>query len=422
MFDVRNGLLSPVSVVIRLDTLGTYCQYSSPMNGKTVIFLADGMADEPIAELSGKTPLQHADTPAMDSIAAEGINGTLLTLPEGFPTSSEVANMSVLGCDLASEYCGRGPLEAAGRDIELKADDKAFRLNLTSVKDGILTDFSGGHLSQDDANRLINTLNEHFSSDTIKFHTGVSYRNLLILSGSDYSHEVATEKPDDNHGELVSNHLPTAINPDAEQTLEFLLRLIEQAPAVLEKCGTTANGVWPWSGGVAGSLKSLEEKYGISSAVISAVDVINGLGKCLGMDVINVPGATGYIDTNYDGKASAAIDALNNHNLVYLHLEAIDEVSHEQNLELKIKAIEDFDSRIVAPVLDAIGPSANAAVLPDHPVPVSMGKHTRIPVPVAVRMAGNQPDAVMTFGESECKSGSLGEMTGDDLMKLLFER
>ena len=389
------------------------------------------MADEPLDELGGKTPLQHASTPAMDAIARDGVSGTLLTLPDRFPTSSEVANMSVLGCDLESEYCGRGPLEAAGRNIPLGPDDKAFRLNITAVEQGVLRDFSAGHIAQADAEELISALDNAFGGDTVKFHPGVSYRNLLILSGPDFSARLNTDKPDDNHGEKIADHYPAPIDPAAEHTAQFLRDLIDGAPAVLEKCPANerrikagepmANGVWPWSGGQAGALQSIRDKYGISSAVISAVDVIVGLGRCLGMDVIPVEGATGYIDTNYEGKADGAIEALKSHDLVYMHLEAIDEVSHEQNLELKIRAIEDFDSRIVARVLDAI-PAAdlNAAVLPDHPVPVTIGKHTRTPVPVAVRLVDREPDAVTTFDEIACPAGALGAMANGDLMSLLF--
>jgi len=398
---------------------------------RTVIFLGDGMADQPVEQLGGQTPLQYASTPAMDSIARDGVSGALLTLPEGFPTSSEVANMSVLGCDLATEYCGRGPLEAAGRNIPLAADDKAFRLNLTATEGGVLKDFSAGHIAQDAAEELIRTLDKALGTGDIKFHSGVSYRNLLILSGPGYSAGIKTDKPDDCHGEAVADHYPAAAGPEAENTAQLLRNLIEQAPSVLEaspvnrrlvKAGKPpANGVWPWSGGQAGALRSIKDKYGVSSAVISAVDVIIGLGRCLGMDVIHVEGATGYIDTNYEGKADGAIEALKTHELVYLHLEAIDEVSHEQNLELKLKAIENFDSRIVARVLDSLSPEElNAVVLPDHPVPVTLGKHTRTPVPVAARLAGREPDSVMTFDEIACPNGALGAMTNGDLMDLLF--
>jgi len=396
----------------------------------TVIFLPDGMADEPLESLGGRTPLQAAHTPAMDSIAREGRCGTLLTLPEGFPTSSEVANMSVLGCDLASEYCGRGPLEAAGRGIALGADDVAFRMNLTTVEDGILRDFSGGHIAQEDAEGLVDVLDRHFGGDNVRFRPGVSYRNLLILSGPEYSPRLKTEKPDDNHGEPVAEHLPVALEPQAEATAAFLRRLVEEAPAVLAASEVSrrmaaagkppANAVWPWSGGKAGALRRLEEKYGISGAVISAVDVINGLGHCLGMDVIRVPGATGYIDTNYEGKAQAAIEALRDHDLVYVHVEATDEVSHAQDLEKKLMAIEDFDSRIVAPVLAAHGGDVNACVLPDHPVPIATGKHTRAPVPVAVRMAGCPADGIQVYDEIACPGGALGAMANGELMALLF--
>jgi 2,3-bisphosphoglycerate-independent phosphoglycerate mutase len=397
---------------------------------KTIVFLGDGMADEPLVELGGRTPLQAAQTPGMDRIAREGRSGTLLTLPLGFPTSSEVANMSVLGCDLAAEYCGRGPLEAAGRGLPLKPDDTAFRVNLVTTENGILRDFSGGHVTPEDAAELIAALQRHFDGPGLQFHPGVSYRNLLILSGVSYGPHVKTEKPDDNHGERVVDHLPRALGPEGEETAQLLRRLIAEARDVLEQHPVNkrlvsegqppVNGIWPWSGGRAGALRKLHEVYGVRGAVISAVDVITGLGRCLGMDAIAVPGATGYTDTNYEGKAQAAVEALKTHDFVYLHLEAIDEVSHEQNLGKKLRAIEDFDARIITPVLDALGPEVNAAVLPDHPVPIATGKHTRTPVPVSVRMAGVLPDDVTCFNEVDCLRGSLGALRGDALMRLLF--
>ncbi len=397
---------------------------------KTIVFLGDGMADEPIASLDGRTPLQAAHTPGMDRIAREGRSGTLLTLPLGFPTSSEVANMSVLGCDLPTEYCGRGPLEAAGRGIALKPDDTAFRVNLVTAENGILKDFSGGHIGQADAAELIQALDRHFGGPKIRFHAGVSYRNILVLSGVPYGPHVKTEKPDDNHGERVAEHLPRATGPEGEETAQLLRRLVAEAPAVLSghpvnrrlaAAGKpTANGIWPWSGGRAGALRKTRDVYGVSGAVISAVDVIAGLGRCLGMDAIAVPGATGYIDTNYEGKARAAIEALKSHDFVYLHLEAIDEVSHEQDLQKKLRAIEDFDARIIVPVLDELGPTLNVAVLPDHPVPIATGKHTRTPVPVSVRMVGVAPDGVSSYSELDCLRGSLGALRGDGLMRTLF--
>jgi 2,3-bisphosphoglycerate-independent phosphoglycerate mutase len=388
---------------------------------KTIIFLGDGMADEPLAELDGMTPLQRANTPGMDSIARDGRAGTLLTLPDEFPTGSEVANMSILGCDLPSEYCGRGPLEAAGAGITLSPEDIAFRLNLVTIEDGILKDYSGGHPSAALADDAVAAMNRSFGNEAIRFCPGVSYRTLLLLSGAGFSTMVATEKPDDHHGDHIDDILPVATEAQAAATVEFLRRLIREAPEVLRELPSdTLSGVWPWSGGRSGSLKQLSQKYGITGAVISAVDVIVGLGKCLGMHHIPVAGATGYVDTNYEGKADAAVSALESHDLVYLHVEAIDEVSHAQDLNLKIKTIEQFDSRIIQRVLAAVDSKVNVAVLPDHPVPVSLGKHTRTAVPVAVRMNGCPPDSVQSYHESACESGELGHMKGDDLMRLLF--
>jgi 2,3-bisphosphoglycerate-independent phosphoglycerate mutase len=397
---------------------------------KTIIFLGDGMADEPIAALGGRTPLQAAHTPAMDQIARQGRSGTLLTLPDAFPTSSDVANMSVLGCDLPTEFCGRGPLEAAGQGLDLAPDDIAFRLNLTTLDDGILTDFSGGHLEQADAVALIAALNDAFGSDCVRFEPGVSYRTLLILSGPQFSADLTTEKPDDNSGNRMDEHLPVARSDEADATVALLRHLMEAATAVLEAhpfnqrakaAGRPmTNGVWPWSGGSAGALRTLKSKFGITSAVISAVDVINGLGVCLGMDVIRVEGATGYIDTNYEGKADATIAAIKDHDLVYVHVEAVDEVSHAQDLEKKLSAIEDFDRRVVARVLAKIAPEIRTVVLPDHPVPLALGKHTRTPVPVSIWDPEEEADDVMTFDELDCPRGDLGALENGQMMAMLF--
>ncbi|HRR34064.1 MAG TPA: cofactor-independent phosphoglycerate mutase [Kiritimatiellia bacterium] len=388
---------------------------------KTVVFLGDGMADEPIAELGHRTPLQAANTHHMDAIARLGRSGTMLTLPEGFPTSSDVANMSVLGCDLATELCGRGPLEAASQGIPLGPNDIAFRMNLVTVDaDGILRDFSGGHIAQADAEEAIRLLNDALGTGSIRFYPGVSYRNLLVLSGPEYSAEISYDKPDDNHGQPVAKHLPRTKSTEGQHTAAVLRDLIARAADVLK--GRAANGIWPWSGGKAGAIHNICQRYGIRAAVISAVDVINGLGRCMGMDVIKVPGATGYIDTNYEGKADAALKALaDGYDFVYVHVEAIDEVSHAQDLALKMKAIEDFDRRLVGRVMDGAGPAVAYCVLPDHPVPLALGKHTRTPVPVAVYQPGVGPDDVQTFDESAARHGALGHLKGSALMDLLLK-
>ena len=388
---------------------------------KTILFLGDGMADEPMAELGGRTPLMAADTPAMDRIAREGRCGSMLTLPDGFPTSSDVANMSVLGCDLASEFCGRGPLEAAGQSLALPPDSVCFRMNLVSVgDDGRLADFSAGHIPQADAVETIDLLNKALSSPSVRFHAGVSYRCLLVLTGAEFTADVKCEKPDDNSGNVVAEHLPHPTAPSGERTSEMLNDLIARASVVLR--GRKANGIWPWSGGRAGAIHSLTGRYGVKAAVISAVDVINGLGRCLGMDVIRVPGATGYIDTAYEAKADAAVEAIGKYDFVYVHVEATDEVSHAQDLRLKLKVLEDFDRRLVGRAMAGAGDDVAYAVLPDHPVPLSIGRHTRTPVPVAIRRPGWTPDQVMTYDEVACPAGALGRLAGSDLMDLLLKR
>ena len=388
---------------------------------KTVLFLGDGMADEPIDALNGRTPLESAATPWMDKIAREGRSGTFLSLPDGFPTSSDVANMSVMGGDLATELCGRGPLEAASMGLKLGPDDVAFRMNLISVSDdGILKDFSAGHIGEAAQKEAIAILNEHLGTDKIRFYAGVSYRNIIILSGPEFSAAVAYDKPDDNHGNPVAEHLPRAKAPEGEFTAATLRNIISKASELLK--GKQANGVWPWSGGKAGAIHSIAERYGIKGAVVSAVDVINGLGRVMGLDVIKVPGATGYIDTNYEGKADAAIKAIRDgYDFVYVHIESTDEVSHEQRLDLKLKAIEDFDSRLIGRVMSALGDDVAYCVLPDHPVPLSIGKHTRTPVPVAVCQPGNEADSVSSYCESAALSGSLGAMKGGELMDVLLK-
>jgi 2,3-bisphosphoglycerate-independent phosphoglycerate mutase len=398
-----------------------------------IVFLGDGMADEPVAELGGRTPLQVAHVPGMDAIARRGRSGTLLTLPEGFPTSSDVANMSVLGCSLKREFCGRGVLEAASRQIPLDAQSVAFRCNLINIDAGNrITDYSSGQIEQSHATALMDFLDQRLGAAHRRFHHGVSYRNLLVFQGLAYSDKVHCFKPDDHVGEETTALLPTAMAPEARQTADELRQLMTAAAAILPAAPANrqaqaagrmiANAIWPWSPGKAGTMRTLRERHGISGAVISAVDTIRGLGRCLGMEVIHVPGATGYIDTNYGGKAEAAIEAARNHDLVYVHVEGTDEVSHMRDLRLKIKAIEDFDRQIIVPVMKACGDAATYVVLPDHPVPVRLGKHTRTPVPVAVCGPGIEPDSVQEYNEMAAPRGALGRLAGEQLMDFLFPR
>lgn len=399
----------------------------SAYKGKAVVFLADGMADEPLAELGNRTPLEAVDTPWMDRIAKRGASGTFLSLPEGFPTSSDAANMSVLGYSLAQFYPGRGPIEATAQGIELGKDDIAWRCNLIYVQDGILKDYSAGHIPNEVSSVLMKDLQERFGNDKATFYPGVSYRNLLVLHGKEFSANIDYAKPDSSQDEPVSELGLKALDnsPEAAHTVAFLNELMAESAKFLENHPlnrgrkSPANRIWPWSPGKRPSFPSFSEKYGgKKGAVISAVDVIFGIARCAGMDVIRVPGATGFTDTNYEGKAQAALKALEDHDLVYLHVEAIDECSHLGDLKLKMQAISEFENRIVAPVMKALeGCGVTFAVLPDHPVPLHQRKHTRTPVPVAICGEHIVPDSVNVYSETEAPKGSLGLMTGDEFIR-----
>ena len=400
------------------------------MNQKAIIFLGDGMADDPLPELGGRTPLEAASTPAMDSIARQGASGTFLTLPEGLPTSSDVANMSVLGFDPERNYPGRGPIEAASQRIDLAPDDVAWRCNLVTADDEYLRDYSAGHIANDRAAALMAALQQEFGSDKVSFHSGVSYRNLLVLHGSEFSAKINYHKPDSSQ-DMALRDLPLTPadgSPEAKHTVEFLRDLEERAARFLAAHPLNrgpeppANRIWPWSPGHKPSMKLFSDRYeGRRGAIISAVDVIKGLGRCTGMEVIEVPGATGFLDSNFAGKAAAAVKAIAEFDFVYLHVEATDECSHLGDLALKTKAIEIFDSQVVAPVLRALdGKGINFAVLPDHPVPIRLRAHTRTPVPVAAAGPSFTPDGIEVFSEQLAPRGGFGFHRGDELMRALL--
>jgi len=403
------------------------------MTPKAIVFLADGMADSPLEELGGATPLEYAHTPAMDSIARNGAGGSFLTLPEGLPTSSDVANMSVMGFHPEVNYPGRGPIEAVSQGIELGPDDVAWRCNLVYASgDGVLRDYSAGHIDNERSRALIQALQERFGSDEVSFHPGVSYRNLLILHGKRFSAKINYFKPDSSQDIPVEELRLQAADdsPEAADTVEFLRRLEDEAAEFLAAhplnagVKSPANRIWPWSPGRRPALPAFSALYsGRKGAIISAVDVIKGIGKCTGMEVIEVPGATGFLDTNYAGKAAAAIKAIRDFDFVYLHLEAIDECSHIGDLKLKLRAIEEFDSRIVAPVLSALSgeKNVNFAVLPDHPVPIKLRKHTTTPVPVAMCGPSFSPDSITRFSETDAPHGSLGAMKGEAIVRKLLD-
>jgi 2,3-bisphosphoglycerate-independent phosphoglycerate mutase len=410
---------------------------------KSVIVIGDGMSDRPIDRLGGKTPLQVARKPHIDRIAREGRMGLVRTVGETGPADSAVANLAVLGYDPAASSQGRAVLEAASMGVELGADDVAVRCNLVCLEgprdDRRIRNHSAGHISNDEAAELIRALDAELGGGKgerpVHFFPGVSYRHLLVLRGGWASPAVECAPPHDNVGGRVADLLPRPLEPGAAPTAQRLNDLYERALPILERHPVNAarraagkdeaNAIWTWSPGRRQPLETLKARYGVRGAVISAVDLIMGLGVCVGMDLIKVPGATGLYDTNYEGKAQACLDALEDHDLVYVHVEATDEAGHARDLDLKIRCIEYLDQRLVRLILeglDARGMRAAIAVLPDHPTPVATGQHGRDPVPVAILRPGDAPDSTERYDEFEAARGSLGMMVGDQFMRRMTGR
>jgi 2,3-bisphosphoglycerate-independent phosphoglycerate mutase len=399
---------------------------------KYIIILGDGMADQPIAELNGQTPLQYAHTPCMDELARLGSTGRLQTIPPGFQPGSEVANLSVLGYNLPAVYEGRGVLEAASMGVELLPGQLAMRCNLICTEGERLKNHSAGHISSEEANELISFLNQMLGSEQIQFHAGVSYRHLLVVRGGDK--RLNCTPPHDIPMHPFRPALVRATAPEANDTAALLNRLILQSQELLPHHPVNqkriaagkdpANSIWPWSPGSRPAMQTLHALYGIGrSAVISAVDLIRGIGVYAGMDIIRVEGATGLYDTNYEGKAQAALNALATHDFVYLHVEASDEAGHEGDVALKIRTIEYLDKRIVAPVFETIRQwrePVTIGILPDHPTPCVLRTHTTEPVPFLIYTPGQVPDDVGRYDEFSVLNGTYGLLYGDEFMKELI--
>jgi 2,3-bisphosphoglycerate-independent phosphoglycerate mutase len=400
---------------------------------KSIVIIGDGMADYPVPELDGKTPLMVAETPAMDRIAREGRTGTFQTIEEDMPTGSAVANLSVLGYDPRTDFRGRGVLEAASLGVTLAPTDMAARINLICVEDGKIRSHSAGHITNKEAHQLIRDLDTHFRDLPITLVPGLSYRHVLVVPSGD--HRVECAPPHDHVGERVQDLLVKPSHPQAGPAADLLNRIILESQDFLRDHPINqqriaagkqpANSLWPWSPGLRPQMATFQERFGITGAVITAVDLIKGLGIYAGLKVIEVEGATGLYDTNYEGKADACLDALSGHDFVYVHVEAADEAGHEQDLDLKIRCIEDLDRRLVQRVFDGLEArkiEAVIAVLPDHPTPVAHGKHVRDPVPVAVRDPRKPPDTVECFDEESVKAGKLGHMHGAEFMETVMDR
>lgn len=401
---------------------------------KYIIFLGDGMADWPIGKLQGKTILQAAHKPYMDMMARLGCTGMLKTVPDGFVPGSEVANMGVLGYDVNKVFEGRGVLEAANIGVDIKPGQMGMRCNIICIQDGCIKNHSAGHISTEEAGALIDTLERELGSDRVHFHTGIQYRHLLVIDGADK--RILCVPPHDVPGQPFEPLLVKATVPEAEPTAELLndlilrsQRILADHPVNLKRVAEgkdPANSIWPWSPGYRPQMRTLSELFPSirRSSVISAVDLIKGIGHYAGMKVIDVEGATGLFDTNYENKAKAAVDALRTDDFVYVHVEAPDEAGHEGNVDLKLRTVEDLDRRLIGPVYEAVkdwDEPVCFAVLPDHPTPCEHRTHTSDPIPFLIYRPGMKPDDVTCFDEDACKSGSYGLMRGIDFMTLFID-
>lgn len=399
---------------------------------KTIIILGDGMADEPIAALGNKTPLQAAKKPYIDLLAAKGKSGELDTIPPGFKPGSEIANLSVLGYDVPKVFEGRGSLEAASMGVDILPGEMAMRCNLICIEDGKIKNHSAGHISSEEAAELILFLDEKLNDGKVSFYPGISYRHLLKLKGGD-KHLDCTA-PHDVTGTPFKDVMIKAENDNAKESADYLnglilksQELLKDHPVNLKRIAAgkdPANSIWPWSPGYRPQMQTLQELYGIKNgSVISAVDLIMGIGVYAGLRLIHVEGATGLYDTNYEGKAQAAIDTLKDEDFVYLHIEASDEAGHEGDYDLKVKTIEYLDNRVVRPIYEAIkdwDEPVTIAVLPDHPTPCAIKTHTNKPIPFLIYRTGGESDNVQVYDEFESPKGAYGLIRGREFMETLF--
>ncbi len=400
---------------------------------KYLVLLGDGMADEPIAELDGKTPLEFAKTPNMDKLASQGEIGLVETVPTGFHPGSDVANLTVFGYDTSSCYTGRSPLEAASMQVELGPNDVAFRLNLVDIIYNYgklyMSDFAAGHISTEEAVQIIDTLQKELGDENFEFHAGVSYRHLLVWrNGKD---QLKFVPPHDIIDQSIEDKMPQG--DGADELIDLMTSaqmLLINHPVNLRRRAaglSLANSIWLWGHGKAPQMETYQQKFGLSGAVISAVDLIKGIGVYAGLEIIEVPGATGYLDTNYVGKAEAALEALKKHDFVYVHLEAPDEAGHAGDLQEKIKAIEQFDALVVGTILDDIDQLGDwrMLVLPDHPTPVALRTHTPDPVPyilcTSADMAVKNNNGT-TYSESTAKASGIKYDIGHKLLADLLQK
>lgn len=402
---------------------------------KYIVIIGDGMADRPLKELGGKTPLEVARKPNMDFIARGGRCGLLKTLSDDTPLGSDIANLSILGYDPREYYPGgRGPFEAASMGIGLEKDDIAMRCNLITEDRGILRDYSGGHVSSEDAKELIEFIDKILGSEKVKFYPGVGYRNLLVIKDSSVDpRDIICKPPHDIIGQRIEKNLINSESEEAKSTADMLNDLMRRSDRILNdhpinkkrvnEKKPPVNMIWFWGAGKKPSMPRFEKKFGLKGSLISAVDLLKGIAIYLNLEIVEVPGATGYLDTNYEGKASYAIESLKKNDLVYVHVEATDEAAHEGKIKEKINAIEAIDEKIIKMILSEFkGKEFVIAVLPDHTTPIEVRTHTLDPVPFAIYSPLRKGDSVNFYSEKAAKNGSYGIRKGTEFMDLLLGR
>ncbi len=399
---------------------------------KYIVILADGAADFPLDILGGKTPLQAAHKPYIDTLCMNSRMGLLSTVPDDMSPGSEVANLSVMGYDVKKVFQGRGVLEAASMGVDVKPGELAMRCNLVSLNpDGTIKNHSSGHISTEEAGELIKTLQNHFRDSRFSFYPGVSYRHLFVLQGG--SNSIVCTPPHDAPGAYYRDVLVKPVTQEGKQTASILNGIIEESREILSRHPVNlkrisehkdpANAVWFWSPGYRPKMETFQELYGKTGSVISAVDLIFGIGIYAGLEPVHVEGATGLYDTNYEGKAAAAIEAVRKKDFVFLHVEASDEAGHEGDAPLKVKTIEYLDRRLVRPIIEAVSAMdepVTIAILPDHPTPCSLRTHVHDPVPFMIYTPGLKGDGIVKYDEESAKQGSLGLLKGKDFLRLLF--
>ena len=399
---------------------------------KYLVLVGDGMADFPIDALGGRTPLEAAATPAMDEAAALGLTGLFCPIPAGLDPGSDIGNLSLFGYDPRQTFSGRAPLEAANQGITLAPHQVAFRCNLVTLQDGVMRDFTAGHIGSEEAREIILALDDLFAGDSVRFAPGVSYRHLAILDAASEAEReelrtLACTPPHNITAQPYEPHLPSGVGQ--ERLREIMRRaapVVAAHPVNARRAAADqrpATSIWLWGQGVSPKMDSYRDRFGLTGAVISAVDLVKGIGVLAGLEVINVPGATGYLDTDYEGKVAAALTSLERVDFVYLHVEAPDETSHEGKLDLKLQAIEDFDARVVRPCLDYVKQTNTARMLvaPDHITALSTLTHAAGPVPFALCGAGIARDAATRYCEVEAEATGLLLSEGHALVPTMLQ-